>query len=197
MAARKKDQQSLNIPSFLANPRRQNPPVPAEDEVDAVMESVREAAGVESHRETISKEPPQEAKGSNSTQMEAPAPEPEPVTEPESEPEPVVEPEPEPEIPLEDDLKALEQIERHVYAHRYVSTEIETFGETIDPPKVTADRAEVLAILMEETHERMSDPAVGDTLKRLAARSDELEPKVAAQVRILTRDRNQIGRAHV
>ena len=193
MAARKKDQQPLSIPSFLANPRRQNPPVPPEDEVDAVMESVMEAAGVDSHQATggiePSREPRQPEKNARESEPEQKTPTvPEPIPVPDPEPEP----EPEPEVPLEDDLKTLEQIERHVYAHRYAATEIETFGETIDPPKAMADRAEVLAILMEENHERLSDPAVGATLDRLARRSDELEPRVAAQVRILTRDRKQL-----
>jgi carboxypeptidase Taq len=83
-------------------------------------------------------------------------------------------------------------VERRLFAHRYATAEIETYGECIDPPKVTADRAEVLAVLMEEDHELLSKPEVDGALKRLATHSSELEPLVAKQVEVLVRDRQRI-----
>ena len=93
---------------------------------------------------------------------------------------------------LEEDLHTLAEVERRLFAHRYATAEIETFGECIDPPKATADRAEVLAVLVEEDHELLSKPEVDGALKRLSARSNELEPLVAKQVEVLVRDRQRI-----
>ena len=93
---------------------------------------------------------------------------------------------------LEEDLRTLAEVERRLFAHRYATAEIETYGECIDPPKVTADRAEVLAVLMEEDHELLSKPEVDGALKRLATHSSELEPLVAKQVEVLVRDRQRI-----
>lgn len=235
MSARtSQDDKPLNIPSFLLNPTRIVQTQPPEDEVDAVMESVRQAAALppepapmsestsaqgpepahspETDSESVAdaepsarSEAPQEAEpapeptdqdaGKESGDADAPAepvsgepgPEPEPAEPPAADPEPA-----EPEPTLEEDLAALDAVERHLYAHRYASAELETFGETIDPAKASADRAEALSILMEEDHERLSDPAVGSMLERLSSKSDELEPIVAAQVRVLTRDRNRL-----
>ncbi|MDO4537802.1 MAG: carboxypeptidase M32 [Coriobacteriales bacterium] len=111
--------------------------------------------------------------------------------EPERTPEtPVAEPEVTPT--LEEDLAELRRVERHLFAHRYAAAELETFGETIDPAQATADRAETLAILLEEDHALLSDPKVGSTLERLQERSGELKPLVATQVRVLARDRHQL-----
>lgn len=183
------EQTPLNIPAFLtksASRQSEERPVgPHEDEVDAVMESVMQAAGLaEGGAADVA---PEDA--------EAPAEQPsEPVAAAApvvaAKPEPA--PEPEPEPPLEEDLAFLNEVERHVFAHHYASTELETFGETIDPPQATADRAEVLSILMEEEHERLSKPEVGAMLDRLARKSDELESIVSAQVRVLSRDRHQL-----
>ena len=93
---------------------------------------------------------------------------------------------------LEEDLHTLAEVERRLFAHRYATAEIETYGECIDPPKVTADRAEVLAVLMEEDHELLSKPEVDGALRRLAAHSSDLEPLVAKQVEVLIRDRQRI-----
>lgn len=119
-----------------------------------------------------------------------PEPEPEPTPEPEPEPEPEAAAEPEPTV--EEDLATLVRVERRLYAHRYAAAELETFGETIDPPKVTADRAEVMSVLVEEDHELLSDPAVGSMLERLTKHADELEPVVAKQVSVLARDRRRL-----
>ena len=155
-----------------------------EDEVDAVMEDVLTAAGI------IGAEEPEEAvPDANAIVEEAESLE-TPADVPAVAPVPIQPTGPEPT--LEEDLKALDTLERHIFAHRYASEEIETFGETIDPPKATADRAEALAVLVEEDHERMANPAIGEMLERLSRRTDELEPTVAHQVRILTRDRHQL-----
>lgn len=196
-----KDQQ-LNIPSFLLNTVP-----PAEDEVDEVMKSVMEAAGVATDEDEPDQEEPDqvapeedeakaevEAEAKQETEdqeMEVVAAE-EDQQEESQDSVPASESEPSPAPTLEEDLAALAHIERRLYAHRYAATEIETFGETIDPPKVTADRGEVLSVLVEEDHELLSDPKVGGMLERLGSRSDELEPTVAAQVRVLTRDRHEL-----
>ena len=95
---------------------------------------------------------------------------------------------------LEEDLKTMRSVERRLFAHRYATLELDAFGASIDPSKATADRAEALAILAEEDHELLSAPEVEPALERLAARSAELTPTVAAQVNILTRDRNHLVR---
>ncbi|MBR3326479.1 MAG: carboxypeptidase M32 [Atopobiaceae bacterium] len=93
---------------------------------------------------------------------------------------------------MEDDLALLAHVEQRLFAHRYASAELETFGETIDPKNATADRAEALAVLMEEDYELLSKDEVGGMLDRLGNRTDELEPVQQAQVRILKRDRYQL-----
>lgn len=170
-----------------------------EDEVDAVMETVMQAAGIVPPETRNDSEASEQHVVANEVELPvvAPATAPAPVSAPApiSAPDPLPAPEPVtvPELPtLEEDLAALDAIERHVFAHRYVAAELETFGATIDPPKVTEDRAEVMAVLLEESHERLSDPAIGSLLERLASRQGELEPRVAAQVRVLTRDRHQL-----
>jgi len=99
---------------------------------------------------------------------------------------------PEPEPTLTEDLAALDALERHLYAHRFASLELEAFGETIEPPDAAADRAEALAILQEEDQERLSDPAVAALLGRLTKRSGELKNIRKAQVRVLKRDRDKL-----
>ncbi len=222
MARKKKNTKNepLSIPSFLTSPPTKRAsdratteaaPTPQEDEVDAVMQSVMEAAGVPSNKGTqngelvatspAKQENPSSAKQDNNTGTEpesevTSAPmdtsEEAPAGKAESEPVPVPEPTPEPEPTLEEDLATLASVERKLFAHRYASAELETFGECLDPPKATADRAEALAVLVEEDHELLSDAKVGGMLERLASRSDQLEPLVAKQVQVLTRDRHQL-----
>jgi len=91
---------------------------------------------------------------------------------------------------LQQDLDALDDLEMHLYAHRYATSGITSYGSTIDPPKATADRGRALAVLQQESQERLCDPAVSELLKRLEAHADELDADHAAQVRILARDRS-------
>ncbi|MDO4797800.1 MAG: carboxypeptidase M32, partial [Coriobacteriales bacterium] len=90
------------------------------------------------------------------------------------------------------DLAHLKAVERHLFAHRYASAELESFGATIDPKKATEDRAEALAVLMEEDHDLLGKPEVGAMLNRLGTKSAELDKTVAAEVRVLTRDRDRL-----
>lgn len=184
----------LNIPSFLARPARPARAQPHEDEVEAVMQSVHKAASVD--LEDI-EEPPLEGLADSTESEEASQNRqatilntPDKSVVPEVDPEPA--PKAKPTPTTEEDLEHLARLERRLYAHRYAAAEIETFGETIDPPNVTADRAEALAELVEEDHELLANPEVGEMLERLATKSDELEPMEAAQVRILSRDRQQL-----
>ncbi|MBO7675768.1 MAG: carboxypeptidase M32 [Atopobiaceae bacterium] len=158
------------------------------------MKSVHEAASI--NLEDIEEPPLDEgpdASPANGTEEELQATilnTPDESVVPEVDPFPV--PGPAPVPTLEEDLQTLERVERRLYAHRYATAELETFGETIDPPKATEDRAEALSILLEEDHELLSDPMVGNMLERLSNKADELDPIVAAQVRILGRDRHQL-----
>lgn len=112
---------------------------------------------------------------------------------PQTAPEPLPEPEPEPEPPsLEEDIETLEYVERHLFANRYASSELESFGTTIDPPDAIDDRTEALAVLAEERNDLLCKPDVGTALERLAERSDDLDPIMAAQVKVLARDRHRL-----
>ncbi len=138
-------------------------------------------------------EPQAGAAPDSDLQLAAEEPETMPAVEPTTEATP--EPKPEPSTPapaLEEDLATLAKVERRLYAHRYAADELQAFGETLDPAKATADRAEALAVLVEEDHELLSNPEVGTMIERLNARSSELDPIVAAQVRMLTRDRKRL-----
>ncbi|MDO4806127.1 MAG: carboxypeptidase M32 [Coriobacteriales bacterium] len=188
------DDKPLNIPSFLARPARPMRATPRDEEVDAVMKSVHEAVSLDLDD---MEEPPLEGLADSTEEQEdtqsrqaAILNTPDESAVPEVDPEPA--PKPEPEPTTEEDLEHLARIERHLYAHRYACAELEAFGETIDPPNVTADRAEALAVLMEEVHELLADDKVGKMLDRLSTKSDEIEPMEAAQVRVLIRDRNQL-----
>ena len=87
------------------------------------------------------------------------------------------------------DIAALEELERHLYAHRYAQIGMECYGSTIDPEAATQDRGEALAILQEEDQALLCSPATGALLDRLSAATALLTPTQAAQVRILQRDR--------
>lgn len=190
----------LNIPSFLSRPARPTR-VSHDEEVDAMMRSVHEAARASIDLDDIEEppleEPPlDEAPDTTPTEGDAESLQAAILNTPDKSAVPEVDPEPAPqpkhEPTTEEDLQTLNHVERRLYAHRYATSELETFGETIDPPKVTEDRAEALAVLLEEDHELLSDPKVGDMLERLSAKEDELDPIAAAQVRILSRDRHQL-----
>ena len=90
------------------------------------------------------------------------------------------------------DIAALNELERHLYAHRYAKTGIECYGLTIDPDAAAADRGEALAILEEEDHALLCSPETGAMLDRLAAAQALLTPTQAAQVRVLQRDRSRL-----
>ena len=90
------------------------------------------------------------------------------------------------------DIAALEELERHLYAHRYAQSGMSCYGATIDPAAATADRGEALAILQEEDQALLCSPETGALLERLSAASALLSPIQAAQVRILQRDRAQL-----
>ena len=102
-------------------------------------------------------------------------------------------PEPEPEPPsIEEDLQSLKKLERHLFANRYASLELETFGSTIDPNAAVDDRTEALSILAEERNELLSKPEIGAVIDRLSAQKDKLDPTTSAQVKVLARDRHRL-----
>lgn len=87
------------------------------------------------------------------------------------------------------DIAALDELERHLYAHRYARIGMQSYGATIDPEAATADRGEALAILQEEDQALLCSPETGALLDRLGASIALLDPLHASQVRILQRDR--------
>ncbi len=90
------------------------------------------------------------------------------------------------------DIAALDELERHLFAHRYARIGMQSYGPTIDPEMATADRGEALAILQEEDQTLLCSPETGALLDRLSAAQALLTPKQAAQVRILKRDRSSL-----
>ncbi len=90
------------------------------------------------------------------------------------------------------DIAALDELERHLFAHRYAKTGIMCYGDTIDPEAATNDRGEALAIFQEEDQALLCSPETGALLKRLTASQALLSPVQAAQVRILSRDREAL-----
>lgn len=90
------------------------------------------------------------------------------------------------------DIAALEELERHLFAHRYAQTGMTCYGATIDPEAATADRGEALAILQEEDQRLLCSPETGTLLDRLVASTALLTPTQADQVRILQRDRAKL-----
>ena len=87
------------------------------------------------------------------------------------------------------DLLALDDLERHLFAHRYAQNGMFSYGATIDPPAAMADRGEAIAILQEADQALLCSPETGALLDRLSAAEALLTPTQAAQVRILQRDR--------
>lgn len=87
------------------------------------------------------------------------------------------------------DIAALDDLERHLYAHRYATTGIMSYNGTIDPPAAAADAGEALAILEQESHELLCSEATGQLLDRLEGHGQLLDETQRTQVRILRRDR--------
>jgi len=96
---------------------------------------------------------------------------------------------------LDDDLKELDELELHLFAHRYASAAITAQGPTIDPPEATADRAETLAMLAREDQKLLASPAADALLARLDERAQrgELSCVTQAQARALSRRRQELS----
>ena len=90
------------------------------------------------------------------------------------------------------DLAALEDLERHLFAHRFAQAGINSFNGSINPPKASRDSGEVLAILEQEDHELLCSEATGAMLQRLSGHRELLTDTQNAQVKILMRDRAAI-----
>ena len=91
----------------------------------------------------------------------------------------------------EEDLKALDSLQAHLFAHRHATTSIMFAGETTDPAAAAPARADALATLEEEVHGLMCSRETGELLERLSAASEagELDEVRAGQVRVLARER--------
>lgn len=90
------------------------------------------------------------------------------------------------------DIAALNDLERHLFAHRYASIGIECYGPSIDPEAATEDRGEALSILQEEDQALLCSAETGALLERLGSVGELLSPTQRAQVRVLTRDRSRL-----
>ena len=91
------------------------------------------------------------------------------------------------------DIDALNDLEQHLYAHRYAEILMGCTGSSIDPPAATKDRGEALALLMQEDQELLCSPQAGALFDRLAGEDDEfLNDTQRAQVRVLQRDRARL-----
>ncbi len=91
------------------------------------------------------------------------------------------------------DIDALNDLEQHLYAHRYAEILMGCTGPSIDPPAATKDRGEALALLMQEDQELLCSPQAGALFDRLAGEDDEfLNDTQRAQVRVLQRDRARL-----
>jgi carboxypeptidase Taq len=91
-----------------------------------------------------------------------------------------------------EDIAALDDLERHLYAHRYARIGISCYGPSIDPAKAVSDRGEAQAILEQEDKELLCNPETGALLDRLKAMPDLLDDTRKAQVKVLSRDREQM-----
>lgn len=90
------------------------------------------------------------------------------------------------------DAAALDELERHLYAHRYARIGITSYRESIDPSASTKDSGETLAILEQEDQELLCSVETGQLLERLDAQGNLLSDMRRAQVRILKRERNRL-----
>ena len=88
-----------------------------------------------------------------------------------------------------EDIEALDDLERHLYAHRYATIGISCYGPSIDPERATADRGEAQAILEQEVKELICNPETGELLDRLSKMPDLLNDTQKAQVKVLRRER--------
>lgn len=106
------------------------------------------------------------------------------------------------------DIEALNNLEHHLYAHRYARIGLECYGPSIDPSAATSDRGEALAVLEEEDQALLCSPETGALLDRLSGLGHLLSEMQELQIKVLQRDREQhlgvpvelqakIGRAHV
>lgn len=128
------------------------------------------------------------------------APEPEPAhgatqpapASPEAAPAPQPKPKPAPTLDPEADVAALDELEAHLYAHRYATVGMDVFGSSIDPEAAADDRAEAMATLEREANDLLCSPETGDLLGRLSQEGPALDDTRRAQVRVLARDRNRI-----
>ena len=91
-----------------------------------------------------------------------------------------------------EDIASLNDLERHLYAHRYARIGISCYGPSIDPAKAVTDRGEAQAILEQEDKELVCNPETGAMLERLNSMPDILTETQKAQVKILRRDRAQM-----
>ena len=92
------------------------------------------------------------------------------------------------------DIEALNELEQHLYAHRYAEILMGCTGPSIDPPAATKDRGEAMAILMQEDQELLCSPQTGALFDRLSDETDDelLNDTQRAQVRVLRRDRARL-----
>jgi carboxypeptidase Taq len=72
------------------------------------------------------------------------------------------------------DIAALNNLEMHLYAHRYAQIGINSYGSSIDPEAATADRGEAQAILEAEDKELLCSDETGRLLERLSTIEDLL-----------------------
>ena len=92
---------------------------------------------------------------------------------------------------LDEDLLALDRIERRLSGLAYASTVINFNGETCDPPRATPARGEALGELEQLRVETLVGSELGHVLERLKAQSDDLTQTRRAQLRVLARDRRE------
>jgi carboxypeptidase Taq len=89
------------------------------------------------------------------------------------------------------DITHLDNLERHLYAHRYARSGIECYSASIDPAAAAVDTGEALATLAQENHELLCSPATGALLERLSHPQAQtlMDATHRAQVRVLKHDR--------
>lgn len=90
------------------------------------------------------------------------------------------------------DMAALDELEAHLYAHRYAMVGMDVFGSSIDPAAAADDRAEVMAMIERESNDLLCSPETGELLDRLDLNAAVVDPTRQAQVRVLRRDRDRM-----
>jgi len=91
------------------------------------------------------------------------------------------------------DIADLDELERHLFAHRYVRTGMGSLGLTIDPPAAVGDRGMAMAALDEERQELLCSIETGLLLSRLRSNQDILDERHQNQLRIIDRDRKRLS----